>query len=417
MAWLNLDIRSLIVLLVFANLLAVLLMAYPLRSQAVQRPDRAFLVGKLAQAAGWQLLALRGQTPILLSAHLGNSLLFFGFASEATAFLGVVTPGRGWLRAFLGIAALGTAAFWISGNDPNRWVALASFVTVTIYGTAAAGMVRHRNGSRLRLLLGLFFGLSSLALLLRTGEALISGSDFTLLSRNLVQTLAFLAIFLLTTTGVSGFPLLVKEREEQLLKENEAKFSTLFQDSPSVMILTRMADGRILEVNDQFEAWTGYAPSEAVGKTTLELGTFGGSPEAREAFIGELRAQGRIREAEIVFRRKSGETRTGLISSGTVTVNGEALVLASINDISERKRLEQEREGMIVELRTALADVRTLKGMLPICASCKRIRDDKGYWNQIEEYLQTHSGAEFTHGLCPECAAAFRRDIAPRKEA
>jgi len=57
-----------------------------------------------------------------------------------------------------------------------------------------------------------------------------------------------------------------------------------------------------------------------------------------------------------------------------------------------------------VEMREALSNVKTLSGMLPICASCKKIRDDKGYWNQIEAYIRDHSEAEFSHGICPECA-------------
>jgi hypothetical protein len=72
-------------------------------------------------------------------------------------------------------------------------------------------------------------------------------------------------------------------------------------------------------------------------------------------------------------------------------------------DISERKRAEQEREKLLAGLQEALLKVKTLSGMLPICSSCKKIRDDTGYWNQIEAYIRDHSEAEFSHGLCPEC--------------
>ncbi len=74
------------------------------------------------------------------------------------------------------------------------------------------------------------------------------------------------------------------------------------------------------------------------------------------------------------------------------------------NEIGERKRVENEREKLIHELQEALAEVKTLSGLLPICSSCKKIRDDKGYWNQIESYISEHSEAEFSHGICPECA-------------
>jgi hypothetical protein len=74
-----------------------------------------------------------------------------------------------------------------------------------------------------------------------------------------------------------------------------------------------------------------------------------------------------------------------------------------IRDISERKQQEKEREALIDNLKTSLAKVRKLSGLFPICASCKKIRDDKGYWNQIEAYIRDHSEAEFSHCICPEC--------------
>ena len=81
----------------------------------------------------------------------------------------------------------------------------------------------------------------------------------------------------------------------------------------------------------------------------------------------------------------------------------------------ERKRSEEERSRLIFELQESLARVRTLSGMLPICASCKKIRDDKGYWNQIETYIRDRSEAEFTHGICPECAARlYPQDYKPK---
>lgn len=66
--------------------------------------------------------------------------------------------------------------------------------------------------------------------------------------------------------------------------------------------------------------------------------------------------------------------------------------------------LSEGQQKLIAELQGALARIKTLRGMLPICASCKKVRDDKGYWSQIEAYISEHSEAEFSHGLCPECA-------------
>ncbi|MEI8342718.1 MAG: PAS domain-containing protein, partial [Verrucomicrobiota bacterium] len=72
-------------------------------------------------------------------------------------------------------------------------------------------------------------------------------------------------------------------------------------------------------------------------------------------------------------------------------------------EITARKNAEEDREKLIQELKTALAEVKTLSGLLPICCSCKKVRDDTGYWNQIEAYISRHSDALFSHGYCPDC--------------
>lgn len=82
-------------------------------------------------------------------------------------------------------------------------------------------------------------------------------------------------------------------------------------------------------------------------------------------------------------------------------VNG---VVALIADISDLKRAAQERETLLFEPQNALAEVKKLSGFLPICSSCKKVRDDQGYWRQIEAYIKDHSEAEFSHSICPDCA-------------
>ncbi len=69
-----------------------------------------------------------------------------------------------------------------------------------------------------------------------------------------------------------------------------------------------------------------------------------------------------------------------------------------------RKVISEKREKAVLDRERALADVKILRGFLPICASCKKIRDDKGYWSQIELYIRDHSEADFSHGICPDCS-------------
>jgi DNA repair exonuclease SbcCD ATPase subunit len=85
----------------------------------------------------------------------------------------------------------------------------------------------------------------------------------------------------------------------------------------------------------------------------------------------------------------------------------------ALREADKRRQLEAveaERERLIVELQEALAKVKTLSGLLPICSSCKKIRDDNGYWNLLETYLQEHSAARLSHGICPDCAQELYPD-------
>jgi len=90
---------------------------------------------------------------------------------------------------------------------------------------------------------------------------------------------------------------------------------------------------------------------------------------------------------------------------------GKRAYLASLRDVTERKKAEEERKKMILQLQDALEKVKTLSGLLPICSFCKKIRDDKGYWNKLEAYIETRSEAEFTHTMCQECARKQYPDI------
>lgn len=100
----------------------------------------------------------------------------------------------------------------------------------------------------------------------------------------------------------------------------------------------------------------------------------------------------------------------GFVSGLKRRLREQRLVVERANDelrseVAARIRTAEENRQLIAELRDSLGKVKTLSGLLPICASCKKIRDDHGYWKQIEAYLSSHSEAEFTHGICPDCAA------------
>ena len=109
---------------------------------------------------------------------------------------------------------------------------------------------------------------------------------------------------------------------------------------------------------------------------------------------------------EFIVEKKNGDKFIVEVSASSVTsVSGKMVGrMASFIDITRRKEIEADREKLIKKLQDALDQIKTLKGIIPICASCKKIRDDEGYWNEIESYILKHSEADFSHGICPECA-------------
>jgi PAS domain S-box-containing protein len=113
-----------------------------------------------------------------------------------------------------------------------------------------------------------------------------------------------------------------------------------------------------------------------------------------------------LAEIEFRVRRRDGTERWIALAFQPVYDKNSMFLgtRGSNRDISDRKRAEVERENLIHDLQEALSKVKMLSGLLPICASCKKIRDDKGYWKQIESYIRDHSEAVFSHGICPDCA-------------
>ena len=79
-------------------------------------------------------------------------------------------------------------------------------------------------------------------------------------------------------------------------------------------------------------------------------------------------------------------------------------------DITDNQQVAREKEKLITKLKIALKDVKTLRGMIPICASCKKIRTDEGSWQQLEEYIRKYADVSFSHGLCPDCAQKLYPD-------
>ena len=233
--------------------------------------------------------------------------------------------------------------------------------------------------------------------------------EFRSLASRATGVLVFLAVVLLTvvimTMRKAGALAAEQKRMADVLSESENRYRTLFEHAgDAIFILESEGDkaGRIVMANKAAAAMHGYTVTELSGMKITDLDT----PESSRGAAGMIRRilDGEWINTELHHRRKDGREFPVEVSAGLLEFGGHRFILAFDRDITERRQIADGREKLIRELREALENIKTLKGLLPICASCKKIRDDKGYWNQIETYVATHSEAEFSHGLCPTCA-------------
>ncbi len=110
--------------------------------------------------------------------------------------------------------------------------------------------------------------------------------------------------------------------------------------------------------------------------------------------------------------RQIAQVATGLGIIWLIGVGGLwAAIRAIRNRVREREQAEQERNSYVEKFQASSQQVKQLSGLLPICSHCKKIRDDQGYWNQIENYFHEHSNAQFTHSICQECAREYYPDM------
>ena len=114
-----------------------------------------------------------------------------------------------------------------------------------------------------------------------------------------------------------------------------------------------------------------------------------------------------IAAGEFTMFLRGGVSRIISFNTFKIPAGAELMYGSILRDVTDHKIEEIEQKKLIAELTDALAQIKTLKGLLPICSSCKKIRDDMGYWNTLEKYIMEHSEAEFTHGICPDCIRKY----------
>ena len=200
-----------------------------------------------------------------------------------------------------------------------------------------------------------------------------------------------------------------QSRRARTRAEAAMQFLAAIVESTDDAICGKDLDGTIISWNKAAERIFGYTAGEIIGHSISILYPVDRRDELIDIMERIKRGQ-RVGLYETVRLRKNGQFVPVSVTISPVQDNSGKIVGASAitRDITLRKSDEAERFKLIEELTESLKQVKTLSGLLPICASCKRIRDDQGYWQQVETYIAEHTNAGFTHGICPDCLDKFK---------
>ena len=205
--------------------------------------------------------------------------------------------------------------------------------------------------------------------------------------------------------GFMGIVNDITERNEmeKALKESDERFRALFEGSLDGVFIHDF-EGNILDFNQAALDAAGYERDEM---TSLNFASFMDAEQTRNAMktIDELLQTGiQQKSNEYKLKRKDGSYVYSENKSAVIYRDGKPHAIIGIaRNITERKKSEENLKKLLSDLQKALEEIKTLKGIVPICANCKKIRDDKGYWDQVESYLSRHTEATFSHSICPDC--------------
>lgn len=252
------------------------------------------------------------------------------------------------------------------------------------------------------------------------GEATVDRYEFKMITKNGRERWVDLSG---ASTMIGGRPAGVvsladitdRKRMEEELRKSEEKYRLLAETLPDV-IFTMDENLQITYMSPSITKLRGYTAEEAMAQSLNDILTPASLETAMNNYAREMGIEAqesgelhRTRTLELEERCKDGSTiwTETIFSAKRDKDNRFVGILGITRDITERKRAAEERERLIEERRRALSEIKVLSGMLPICSYCKKIRNDEGYWEHLENYISDHSDAEFTSGLCPDCSKKY----------
>jgi len=318
--------------------------------------------------------------------YYANILILFGF----TAFFDKEFNPTFHIVITSMIALILLPYFTFINPSPDSRIVLASFLTSFYFFLTAKRLTDGYSAKRRPKSIVLFFifGLSSLLLLIRGIFYLLPENTVSsIFSSGFFNEISIIIMNFMVILIVNGFIYLNSQKLEQeltdkkkIIEEEKNKFNSLSDASFEGIIFSRK--NIIIEVNNRICEMLGRSPDEFLGKdisNILLIKKINNEDNNLPSMVN--------RPKELFCLKKDGTKFSALIQAKKFIYDGKEILVSAIRDITAEKLAKKEMEQ--------------LSGLLPICANCKKIRDDKGYWNQVESYIESHSKASFSHGMCP----------------
>lgn len=187
------------------------------------------------------------------------------------------------------------------------------------------------------------------------------------------------------------------------LEKKESMLTLLINNVPAYIAYVDSNTLQYRFVNESFLNGFKRTHEEIIGKHILEI-IGQANYEFALKYIEMLKDSKKAISYENIFELAYGKRWIEVNYVPDFNENNEMIGIVVLSyDVTDRKTAEEERDKTNIELQKALSEIKTLKGILPFCSYCKKIRDDKGYWEKVDVYIYKHSEADISHSICPDC--------------
>ena len=350
----NIDIRTIILILSFTHLMQVLVFYHQYKVNKVYKGIGWWLMWSAAESIGFVFILLRGIPSLLNTAIIGQNAVLF--AGTIFIYIGVMRffDKKEYLKivipAFVSYVILILFFLFINNNIQIRsGITSIAYAVISFLTAGSLYKFKIRSIKASVNFITAVFIIHGAIFLYRAYLIFTGTSASEVFTPSLFNFLSYFDALVVSLLWTFGFIIMVNQRLSSEMTEAKEHFEQIFNTSPDGALITRMDNGMILDINNGFSAITGYTRIDTIGKSSLEINIWK-NPEDRQRVVNVLVEKGFCDNFEAKFQRKDGTELTGLMSAKSITLQGSLHIMSVTRDISERKQAEEKIKEKAIEL-------------------------------------------------------------------